>query len=192
MVLLEEIEFFHRITWKTFQGYTGRRIRVARFIGVKTKDCPRDIMLDVSSVTRWLSSSHCRSSPVPGDAGLHLSPPSARGGPEPNAAEPLACIHGSSTSAQSLLLSGPCGCWRESTNTKPLVSSDYISLGLGESRLSFKLSSLFPGCSWASAGDSPFPSFFLDLLCPYPSPSFFQVCLLPFMVTILAPPMHAS
>lgn len=90
MVLLEEIEFFHRITWKTFQGYTGRRIRVARFIGVKTKDCPRDIMLDVSSVTRWLSSSHCRSSPVPGDAGLHLFPPSPWGGPEPNAAEPLA------------------------------------------------------------------------------------------------------
>lgn len=44
----------------------------------------------------------------------------------------------------------------------PLFSCDYVSLALGESRLSFKLSTLFPNSLWVIAGSSPYPNPFLE------------------------------
>ena len=51
-----EIGFFHGVTRKYFQGSMHRRTSglVARFIGVKAKDCLQGP--GVSSMTRWLSS----------------------------------------------------------------------------------------------------------------------------------------
>ena len=54
VLLLMETGFFRGITRNTFQGYMHRSMVggvEARFIGVKTKDCPNS-----SPRTRWLSS----------------------------------------------------------------------------------------------------------------------------------------
>ena len=95
----------------------------------------------------------CGRSPACGAAGLHLFPPSP-GGPGPRAAEPLAGhlrLQLSSTVSVSAQLPphqhrAPAR-WaaKERVSLGCLLSLDYISLGLGESRLSFKLSNIFPG-----------------------------------------------
>ena len=55
---------------------------------------------------------------------------------------------------------------RAVTNLKPLLSFDYITLNLRESRLSFKLSNLFPN-SWRTCEEPrPYPVHFLDFTGP--------------------------
>ena len=46
----------------------------------------------------------------------------------------------------------------------PLLSFDFISLGLGESRLSFKVNKFLPNSLWPCVGFSPYPTPLLDLL----------------------------
>lgn len=46
----------------------------------------------------------------------------------------------------------------------PVLSFEYLFVGLGESRPSFKRSNLFPGSSQGYAGAPPYPFPFLDLL----------------------------
>lgn len=79
------------------------------------------------------------------------------------------------------------GCWNKSTQrSHPLASAsfDHVSLGLGERRLSFKLTNLFPNSLWASAVPSPYPISLLILWgsLPYRKLSWFsQATLFPFM-----------
>lgn len=115
--------------------------------------------------------------------------------PEARAALPLASLPISSSSAQSLFpsfqLSVLCillllGCHtqapvaameRNGESLEPLLSFDYITLALGESRFSFKLSNLFPFSSQACAGLSALSSLFPEssgVPCPHPIWPFFS------------------
>ena len=79
---------------------------------------------------------------------------------------------------------------REQVRLGPLLIFNYISWGLGESRLSFKISSLFPGSSCGCAGASPYPIPFMHLpgfRALILSDLFFQIFL-----PIMVPTMHAS
>ena len=83
-------------------------------------------------------------------------------------------------------------------NSESLLSSYYISLGLGKGKLSFKLTNLSSHFSRACSGPTLYPIFFLDhcrfcaLVLSNSFSRSFQVLLLPLMVAILAPTEHAS
>lgn len=70
------------------------------------------------------------------------------------------------------------------THLGPWLSSDCVSLGLGRSKLPFKLSSLLPNSSWACAGVFSYPIPFLGLwgfvalILPDPFPRLSQARLL--------------
>lgn len=75
-----------------------------------------------------------------------------------------------------------------------MLSFDYITLGLGKSRLSFELTNLFPSSSWACVVSSPYPVPFLHLLrfcVRHPIQPFAQARYLPF-IAIFTPTAHAS
>lgn len=110
--------------------------------------------------------SHCERSPASGASGPHLSSPSQEDqGPE------MLCpclgidIGSSSSLAQSLFptsrgwhwaWASPCDAIeRERMNSGTWLNFDYIISNLGKSRLSFKLTSLFPDSFRACAGPSP-------------------------------------
>lgn len=86
---------------------------------------------------------------------------------------------------------------RESIKLGPLLSFDYVSLGLGRGQLSFELFISFLGLPRVmSVGASLYPLPFLDLLgfCVLILSSLFlqisQARLLPFMITTLASTAH--
>ena len=141
-------------------------------------------MSNVSSSARWLSSFSLWKKSASGTVGLHLNPASPGGGPRPTASMSLA--------QHSRMLK------RGSERLRSLLSFDYISLGLGGSRHSFKLSNLFPRSSWGCAGASPYSIPFLDLqgFCALILfsifPRFSQARLLLFMVASFASTAHAS
>ena len=141
----------------------------------KTKDCPRYTMPYVSSITRWLSSEllwkkcrlwGCRPTLVPTKPGPRALCHTIPFASEASVVQLSLCsrpAHG-----QHCALVGPAATERGSMHRycqdRPLLSFDYISMGQGESRLSFKLSNFFLGSSWGYTGAFPYPILFLDLL----------------------------
>lgn len=149
--------------------------------------------------------SHCRS-PASGMA------PSPGGGPAHRAAVPFAWHLSFSSPAKSLFLSFQIQglCFSPATTPRPVrliwwedwwmpwLNFDYVTSGLGEIRLSFKLTILIPNSSSVCAGLSTKPTPSLDhsgfptLILSDPFSRFSQARLLPFMVAILAPTVDVS
>ena len=155
-----EIGFLNSVLGNAFQGYTHRRMRYSgRFIGVKTQLYPQVP----------------ESRPHP--AG---SAPSHEGEVQPRRRVRTQSGHATSLASEAVevqhslcSVQGRRSCYGERTwgCLRPLLSFDYISLGLGESRPSFKLTSLLPNPSWACAGSllpNPFPGS-SRFHAPYPS-----------------------
>lgn len=152
----------------------------------------------ISSRNRWLSSISQRKTPSLGlQATLALPTPSrpspGRAGPRDAlrlpGVEVLAVQHSLSSCLDTIgaVRDYDCG----GACLGPLSSFDYMSSGLGESRVSFRLSSLFPGSSWLCWG-TPYqsPSLLFQGFLPFSYHlSIPQARLLPFKVIILAP-MH--
>lgn len=196
LVLQEETGFFHSFAGNAFQGCTHRRVGgiEARFIRVKAKACPQVHQALVSPTTRWLCSVSLRKKSSLWDRRLTFVPT------KPGRAKTQSChatilasrLQWSSTvsvpipSARGAVLQ-PMGCWRD---LRPLLNFDYMSLGLGKSRLSFKESGpvLVPlpmqSLSWVFRGSMSLSYPIFARIFPGWTPHF--------MVAILASTTHAS
>lgn len=138
------------------------------------------------------ASSCCGKSSASGTAGPPLSSPTSVGGPGPRAAAPLASYP--SFAVHQSLCSLPAG-----FQHKPgaLLRFGLISWGSEERKLSFKLSNPFLCFSQACTGASSYPIRFLGIpgFCAFVlsglSPRFSRARLLPVMVSILTPAVHA-
>lgn len=168
-IVLTEMGFLHSHK-ESVSGTHARRMRRSGEIslGQEHRTAAR---CRGSPVTSWLGPSALRASPVSG-ATARTCPQRARG-PRAQRRTPL-CLGWDGR------CTGPCCAHRavlpsgQRTN-EPLLSFDYVSLGLGRAKLSFLLTNVFPGCSWARAGPSLYlvPVLGLPGLCllqPHPSP----------------------